>query len=107
MFSARLRHARPLKAKAGMMSRNGVPEWCPGRTAIRHHRQGGLIATRVRVRLAIFCQSFVGISPRAMLIGRQSGGGRRYCPQAAKASVKTRVPVCPFCTAKMARSPLL
>lgn len=104
MFSVGVRDARPLKAK----DRNDVPEWCPGRTAIRRHRRGGLIATRFLARLAIFCQSFVGISPReVMRIGRQSAGGHRYCPQAVKASVKTRVPVCPFWTAKMARSPLL
>ena len=62
-----------------MLARQGPrPQWCPGRTAIRRHRRGGLSATRPRARLAIFCQSFVGISPaEATNIGRRSTGGRR------------------------------
>jgi hypothetical protein len=42
------------------------------------------------------------ISASSLALSAASGS---YCPQAAKASVKTRLPVRPFCTATMARSP--
>jgi hypothetical protein len=61
MFSAGLREARPLKVKAGMLSRQD---------GIRRDRRG-LIATRLRARLAIMCQSFVEIPrPRTINISR-------------------------------------